>query len=171
MEQEMNSRKAMELEQLKQRVDEASTPHQKNAALNHLLQYLDTYVAENDRLVEDIRPTDLKKRQEDMRARLEAWDIEAREILEREISDPEILNAALDNTRYKEQVIAIAGTPFSKLVEDSEQSEVVEAEEISENAEEHEELSDGARRIIGALLWVVGIVVITVVVLALLDGR
>jgi len=105
----MTDSKAKELERIKKLVDEAETPHERMAALGQISNHIKLSLSENENLVRDLGPEALKKKQEEMATRLEMWDAEAREILEREITDPAMLKAALDNTRYKDEVIAMAG--------------------------------------------------------------
>ena len=155
------------LKQLQRRVGEAKLPEEKARVLVQFLNQVGSYAAENERLVEDLSPTDLKKNEEEMRARLDAWDVEARQILEREISDPKMLQAALDNSRYKEEVIALAGTPFSKFVADVKHPSVDKADELKERVEKQKRIHAEISQSIMWLRWlfVVGAVALIIWVL------
>ena len=125
----MSERDFKDLERLTQRIEEADSPEKRKAAQEKLQQYLDAHINNKAQLIEHCEDGDLKLKQDQMRGRLEEWDTEAREILEREISDPEILKAALDNAKYRGEVIVLAGTPLSELGKDGKDPLVSKAEE------------------------------------------
>jgi hypothetical protein len=170
----MNNKMTTELDRLQNAIDEAKSPQAKSSAQDDLLRYLDAYIAKHVQLTDDRGPAELREAQERMRGRLETWDKEARAILEREISDPEVLRAALDNSRYKEEVIALTGTPLSELGRDRKDPAVTKAREILAEAKERERFRARLERLsvvrpFVVMLWVFVIGILAVIILGALS--
>ena len=151
----MANQKMEELERLNRLVEEAATPDAKKKALDRFLTHLDAHVAESDELLKQIESKNAEQKQEEMRNRLEQWDTEARAILEREISDPEILEAAIDNSRYKEEVIAIAGeSSIRSEVADEKHPLLSKVEEALARSEKQQQLHARLDRVVVISRWV-----------------
>ncbi|WP_078118461.1 hypothetical protein [Thiosocius teredinicola] len=155
------------LDELFDRLTSSRPPTGEEESTSKTIQNLEAYIDENERLLEDIKRMELGPSREEMEENLAAWDIEAKEILEREIKDPKILAAALDNSRYKAEVLAMYDEPLIASVPSKHEAEPTDHERKRETIERLSYRS-GVSRLSPFVKWAIIALVVAVVVLALI---